>query len=246
MAKKSKFTPQQTAQNTYEAQLRKVAKHAAALVKAHINEEEPYKLDDTVGMMRAASLYSEALTPWAEITATQMFKTLDKHNAQAFRDYSQRMGTALRVELHETHSNIARSITNEQVELIKSIPLEAATRAQGYAYEAAQDGTRADYVAKQIMGTTEVTQSRATLIARTEIAKANSAINQSRSQALGLNQYIWSTAKDDRVRESHAALEGNVYSWDSPPEVGDEGAFNPGEIYNCRCYATPVINVSEI
>lgn len=45
-------------------------------------------------------------------------------------------------------------------------------------------------------------------------------------------QYIWRTQNDDKVRSSHAANSGRLFSWDSSPETG-----NPGEDYNCRCIA---------
>lgn len=47
--------------------------------------------------------------------------------------------------------------------------------------------------------------------------------------------YIWHTAGDDRVRESHAANAGKVFAWAHPPGTG-----NPGEDFNCRCWAEPV------
>ncbi|MCB9988629.1 MAG: peptidoglycan-binding protein [Rhodospirillales bacterium] len=44
--------------------------------------------------------------------------------------------------------------------------------------------------------------------------------------------YIWRTVGDGKVRPAHAALNGTVRSWrHSHP--------NPGEDYNCRCWAEP-------
>ena len=47
--------------------------------------------------------------------------------------------------------------------------------------------------------------------------------------------YIWRTAGDDKVRPSHAEREGQVFSWDNPPDGG-----HPGEAPNCRCTAEDV------
>lgn len=44
--------------------------------------------------------------------------------------------------------------------------------------------------------------------------------------------YIWRTRGDANVRPSHAANNGKVFSWDSPPATG-----HPGEDYGCRCIA---------
>ncbi len=44
--------------------------------------------------------------------------------------------------------------------------------------------------------------------------------------------YIWRTRGDGKVRSSHAANNGKVFSWDFPPPTG-----HPGEEYGCRCWA---------
>jgi hypothetical protein len=45
-------------------------------------------------------------------------------------------------------------------------------------------------------------------------------------------RYIWRTVGDGKVRSSHAEREGEVFSWDNPPDGG-----HPGEAPNCRCWA---------
>jgi SPP1 gp7 family putative phage head morphogenesis protein len=46
--------------------------------------------------------------------------------------------------------------------------------------------------------------------------------------------YIWRTQGDGKVRASHAANNGKIFMWDSPPSTG-----NPGDDYGCRCRAEP-------
>lgn len=48
--------------------------------------------------------------------------------------------------------------------------------------------------------------------------------------------YIWRTRRDGKVRSSHAEREGQVFSWEDPPEGG-----HPGEDYGCRCTAEPYL-----
>lgn len=53
--------------------------------------------------------------------------------------------------------------------------------------------------------------------------------------------YIWRTRRDGKVRSAHAEREGQIFSWDDPPEGG-----HPGEDYNCRCTSEPYFpEVSE-
>jgi Phage Mu protein F like protein/Colicin E5 ribonuclease domain len=46
--------------------------------------------------------------------------------------------------------------------------------------------------------------------------------------------YIWRTRGDNKVRASHAANNGKIFAWESPPSTG-----HPGEDYGCRCWAEP-------
>lgn len=60
-------------------------------------------------------------------------------------------------------------------------------------------------------------------------------INQLRQEDLGIDQYIWRSQDDAKVRDSHAEFDDRVFRWDDPPEGG-----HPGEAHNCRCFAEPV------
>lgn len=58
-------------------------------------------------------------------------------------------------------------------------------------------------------------------------------INEIRQRDLGIEQFIWETVGDERVRAAHSARSGGVYRWDADDE-------KPGEAPNCRCSAHPV------
>lgn len=51
----------------------------------------------------------------------------------------------------------------------------------------------------------------------------------------GHGLYIWRTVQDDHVRHDHAVRDGRRFYWNDPPDGG-----NPGEDYNCRCWAEPI------
>lgn len=48
--------------------------------------------------------------------------------------------------------------------------------------------------------------------------------------------YVWRTRGDGRVRATHAANNGRIFSWNNPPPTG-----HPGEDYGCRCVAEPYV-----
>ena len=87
------------------------------------------------------------------------------------------------------------------------------------------------------------------LLARDQMGKLNGQIAQGQMQELGLEMYVWSTSADDRVRDSHAVMEGllcryddaSVCSYDSGKTwvKRPSGAveLHPGQDIQCRCVA---------
>lgn len=100
-----------------------------------------------------------------------------------------------------------------------------------------------------------VTDSRAYLIARDQTAKLTSALNSSRQQSNGIEEYRWRGTRDSRevgnpgglypkgtaLHGNHWEREGKTYRWDDPPEDG-----NPGEPIQCRCFAEPVLDLAKL
>ena len=92
------------------------------------------------------------------------------------------------------------------------------------------------------------------MIARTESTKAiNLATNQSYQTAANEGISIrkeWLSSRDDKVRETHRELDGQVVGVQEDfvvPSTGEKGpapaAFaSPAESINCRCTIVPVID----
>jgi len=235
----AKFSATAAAERQLATQLRKVARIIGGIVDSYTAGAT---IRDQVAMAKALEEYSKALGPWSEAVTGRILQSVSKNNERAWTQATKVMGTELRRFLTQTPIGaVARQLQQEQVELIKSLPLEAGLRAQAIAQEAAMGSKRADVAAQEIARTGQVTESRATLIARTEIAKANSVMTQARAQGAGITHYIWRTAEDGDVRDSHAQMANRIFRFDDPPYVEGEGNHGPGEIYNCRCYAEPVI-----
>lgn len=92
-----------------------------------------------------------------------------------------------------------------------------------------------------------LTQKHCKLIARDQMGKLNGQITQAQMQEIGLDLYVWSTAFDDRVRDSHTAMEGLLCRWDDASLVSYDGGktwvdrpsgavqLHPGQDIQCRC-----------
>ena len=73
--------------------------------------------------------------------------------------------------------------------------------------------------------------------------------NRKHMESTGLKLYEWSTSADERVRPSHALMEGKLCKWADPKVYSDDGGktwkdrpegatlFHPGEEEGCRCTA---------
>lgn len=186
--------------------------------------------------------YAEALDPWARSTVTRMLAEVNNRDAKTWAEQAQAMGLALRKELHNAPTGaLMRQLMEEQVGLIKSLPTEAAQRVHDLVIKGLEDSARADEVASEIRRSGEVTESRANLIARTEVARSASKLTEARALHIGSEGYIWRTSGDSDVRHSHKQMEGKFVRWDTPPTLSDGTTTHAGQIYNCRCYPEPVI-----
>ena len=138
---------------------------------------------------------------------------------------------------NENLDDILVATTSENVALIRSIPEEYFKKIETLVYTGTTQGNSASSMIKEIQSLGKSTTKRAKLIARDQTSKLNSALNQQRQQNLGVEEYIWRTAGDGRVRESHASKNGKIFRWDTPPK--DTGP--PGQDIQCRCVAQAII-----
>lgn len=183
-----------------------------------------------------------------KVTAAQIQSELkriaqqaDNFNSQQYRAV---MRSALQVDIfqHEPWLNeLVDMWTAENARLITSIPEQFFGEVEGIASRGLMDGTLTDDLGEQIERAYGVSERRAQLIARDQVGKLNGDLTMYRQTTTGIESYIWSTSKDQRVRPDHADREGREYRWDTPPSDG-----HPGKPIYCRCVALPVIDLDKI
>jgi SPP1 gp7 family putative phage head morphogenesis protein len=116
--------------------------------------------------------------------------------------------------------------------------------------QAITSGLSPAQLAKEIIKiNNKISVGRANLIARDQIGKLNGQVTQARMEEAGLGMYIWSTSGDERVRSSHAKLDGMLCRWDKAELYSEDGGktwiprpegwahVHPGEDIQCRCTA---------
>lgn len=120
------------------------------------------------------------------------------------------------------------------VSLIKSIPSQYTDKLEALVMNALQTGQTNEELAQEIKKLGHSTDFRASLIASDQMGKINGAINKKRQESMGVETYVWQSAKDERVRPDHEKKHGETFRWDGPPSGG-----HPGQPVRCRCTALP-------
>lgn len=142
----------------------------------------------------------------------------------------------------------------ENANLIKTLPTDVAKKVTKDISDMALKGMRASEIAKVIREQTDKhSRASAKLIVRTEVSKTTTALTKARCDNLDLHWYVWRTMEDgDRVRKSHRIMEGVLVNWNEPPSpealAGEKsvGNYHAGNIWNCRCYPEPLIEIDDI
>jgi SPP1 gp7 family putative phage head morphogenesis protein len=141
----------------------------------------------------------------------------------------------------------------ENARLILGLPDDLAQRTAAFVGREQRRGLRAAEIAKALeQKLPQVAQSRAKLIARTEVGKAETALTEARAERLGLAWYDWATSEDQRVRPSHRKMAKVLVAWSdapAPEQLAGErsaGHYHPGGVWNCRCIALPLIDLDEV
>ncbi len=236
----------------YKTALRKLGRFLVDM----ISDEDT--LDDILGKFSKASA-SKPFTTWAQALAHTFVTHTLEENAKTWRQAAAMSGQggvirqALKQEMSGPVGRRVDELIKENAKYIKSVPQEVSADLVRHVQSQAYQGSRSAQSTpefRKMVGNMSTNHAR--LISRTESAKAMSALTQARAEDTGHDWYIWHTAKDVRVRPSHKEMNGVLCRFSDPPApeelIGEKSAghYGPGNIYNCRCYAAPVILWREV
>ena len=119
--------------------------------------------------------------------------------------------------------------SNQNAQLINSIPEQELERVSGAIERGLQQGSRFTEIAKEIQKSFGISKRRATLIARDQTTKLNASLTKLRQTGVGVTKYEWQTSGDERVRSTHRANDGKIFEWDKPSKI----TGHPGHDVNC-------------
>lgn len=153
----------------------------------------------------------------------------------------------------EMRENIIRDYNKNQNLNIKNWVPDQITRLRNMVELSVSQGYRRPAMIEMIKSEWGVTQNKARFLARQETSLLMSKIRRERSLDAGVRKYRWSTSLDRRVRPAdiyekrsganHRYLHGKVFEYGKPPIVNVKTGrrAEPGEDFNCRCVAIPIV-----
>lgn len=122
--------------------------------------------------------------------------------------------------------------------------------------ESVYAGNRHEAAIKIIRASHDVSINKAKFLARQETRLLLTKFKQTRYEAAGVHEYEWGISNHPiqplgapyvrgEVRHDHGVLNGKIFRWDNPPVTDHKTGRrnNPGQDYNCRCFATPIVRV---
>ena len=138
---------------------------------------------------------------------------------------------------------IRREYTETLNKSIKDLTITSTERLRNKVIENVQEGYRASNLLGVIDAERGVSDRHALFIAKQETSLMVSTYRDSRYQEAGVQEYIWSTSKDSRVRPDHKKLDGKKFSFNDPPITDSitSARNNPGYDSGCRCIAIPIL-----
>jgi SPP1 gp7 family putative phage head morphogenesis protein len=259
-----KKSPRWLYPKTAELRYRKVLHAVVALWKKSVKDTLPQlepmtgvREDDTADnveriMGHLKMSMNSAVHPVAlKVQLLDIGQRTSKWNDKQWR---KTMKSVLGVDTHSPDKWLGshiKSFVSENTQLITKLNSEVYTRVNTVVETGIRKGISYKTLREEILTASDISESRANLIARDQIGKLNGELTQLRQSDAGIKKYIWRTAGDERVRgepdglypdsdPSHYDREGKIFSWDNPPEGG-----HPGEAIQCRCTAEPVFEEAE-
>lgn len=164
--------------------------------------------------------------------------SLDTYHRTAFiRDFKRAFTVDITPMLNSAQIQpILRNSINESVRLIKTIPGNLVKRITPKLIKA-EAQSPLDLQARERIYRTEGQSTGYNLrrITRDQSNKLTGRLTEARQTMAGIDEYVWETSEDDRVRPNHASKQGQIYRWDQAPS--DTG--HPGSDIQCRCVAIP-------
>ena len=185
------------------------------------------------------------------VILTTLGKTADEAMEFGEKEFSRILEKGIHVNLPTTAEwwdDMKKSWAEDNYTLITSNAKNYVSKINTLTEQAIVNGMSPGKLKEEILKATEsLSEKHCRLLARDQMGKLNGQITQAQMEEVGLDLYVWSTAYDDRVRDSHALMEGLLCRWDDAsvcsydngktwvPRPSGAVDLHPGQDIQCRC-----------
>lgn len=241
----------------YSKELFNVSRQINKLIKTYtskLKKKEKITQKDVVLLRKALKEYSKKVKVWAGLPVNRLVYNVERQSLNMWKKHSEEIAALMKKEVKKEEMKKAlKENVKENVNLITSIPVKAAERVFDIVQRGIEESKRAEIVANEIETIGNTTRARTLLIARTETSRMVTKMIETRAEAVGINWFVWHSVHDRKTRPGHRLLDGVLVKWSDPPSpeklAGEKrvyGNYLPGGIFNCRCWAAPLIRMSDV
>lgn len=218
---------------------------------------------ETLGELNARLVeYAQAsnfLQTFANKLATRMVTQVSVSNARSWREAATKASKGryifshLKEEMRGNTGVLVNNLIRQNATYISSLPEKLAEKTTLHVQKEAMRGRRSEDIVNDLKPWMKGLENyQIQRLARTEVAKADTALTRVRAENIGLPWYQWQTSEDARVRDSHKNMDLVLVNWNDAPspellvKEKSEGHYHAGNIYNCRCVALPIVSLDEL
>ena len=230
------------------AHLRKVANGGRATIAEHLRDvvDEVFDPENISDEAFDALLLENSV--WAAALEREVRVALREVWAQAILEAHGEVGSSV---LTMSDPSVIGALTSQKTRLVEGVTSRLANRVKNSLVKGLSGADAAKSLRelvkeelpaltedlRQVFGTKEA---RAATIVQTETGIASNTARYAQYQRSGVTKIRWSSAKDEAVRPSHMALDGDIIEMGSVFANGlrfpqDPQAANAAEVVNCRC-----------
>lgn len=185
------------------------------------------------------------------VILTSLGKTAEEAKSFGDKEFEKMLQKGIHVNVPssaEWWNDMRNSWAQDNYSLITSNAKKYVSQINTLTEQAIVNGMSPSKLKEEIKKATEgLSDKHCKLLARDQMGKLNGQITEAQMQEIGLEMYVWSTSADDRVRDSHAVMEGllcryddasvcsydNGKTWVSRPSGAVD--LHPGQDIQCRC-----------
>lgn len=192
---------------------------------------------------RLAEYYRRRVSP--TVISTLVRQSAERASNTNRSEVERQIKQVIPIDVHVPDTGVAAHIdlfVAQNVRAVQGLGDGAIDKLHAIVLESARDGLRYEAAAKRIREQLQVSQRRATSLARDQIGTLNAELTEIRQTALGVTRYRWVASHDKRVRPSHRAFDNTIQEWAKPPldpRTGERA--HPGKAKKCRCGAVAIV-----